>query len=49
MVVVSHEIEPFAPRAARALAVRDGRCLDAGRLPEEPGERLALLDRLARG
>jgi ABC-type uncharacterized transport system YnjBCD ATPase subunit len=49
VVVVSHEIEPFAPRATRALAVRGGRCLDAGALPAEPGERLALLDRLARG
>jgi ABC-type multidrug transport system ATPase subunit len=48
VVVVSHEIEPFAPRATRALAVRGGRCLDAGALPAEPGERLALLDRLAR-
>ncbi|HSS76837.1 MAG TPA: ABC transporter ATP-binding protein [Thermoanaerobaculia bacterium] len=49
MVVVSHEIEPFAPRAVRALSVRDGRCLDAGPLPADPVERLALLDRLARG
>ena len=49
MVVVSHEIEPFAPRAARALSVRNGRCLDAGQLPADPAERLALLDRLARG
>jgi len=49
VVVVSHEIEPFAPRAVRALAVREGRCVEAGALPEEPGERLALLDGLARG
>lgn len=49
VVVVSHEIEPFAPRAARALSVRNGRCLDAGPLPAGPAERLALLDRLARG
>ncbi|MEA2603714.1 MAG: type transport system ATP-binding protein [Acidobacteriota bacterium] len=49
VVVVSHEIEPFAPRASRALSVRGGRCLDAGPLPADPAERLALLDRLARG
>jgi len=49
VVVVSHEIEPFAPRASRALAVSGGRCLDAGPLPDDPMERLALLDRLARG
>lgn len=49
VVVVSHEIEPFVPRAHRALGVRNGRCLDAGPLPSDPAERLALLDRLARG
>jgi ABC-type multidrug transport system ATPase subunit len=49
VVVVSHEIEPFVPRASRALGVRNGRCLDAGPLPSDPAERLALLDRLARG
>ena len=48
VVAVSHEIEPFVPRADRALTVRDGRCVDAGELPAEPGERLALLDRMAR-
>ncbi len=36
VVVVSHEIEPFAPRATRALSVRDGRCVDAGPLPSDP-------------
>jgi ABC-type multidrug transport system ATPase subunit len=49
VVVVSHEIEPFAPRATRAISVRDGRCLDAGPLPSDPEARLALLDRMARG
>lgn len=49
VVVVSHDIEPFVPRAARALTVRGGRCVDAGGLPEDPGARLALLDHLARG
>ena len=49
VVVVSHEIEPFAPRAARALSVQGGRCLDAGPLPADAAGRLALLDRLARG
>ncbi len=48
VVVVSHEIEPFVPRASRAFSVRNGRCLDAGPLPSDPAERLALLDRLAR-
>jgi ABC-type multidrug transport system ATPase subunit len=49
VVVVSHEIEPFAPRATRAISVRGGRCVDAGPLPADPAERLALLDRMARG
>ncbi|MFL6196351.1 MAG: ATP-binding cassette domain-containing protein [Thermoanaerobaculia bacterium] len=49
VVVVSHEIEPFSPLAARALAVQGGRCLDAGPLPGDPAEKLARLDRLARG
>jgi ABC-2 type transport system ATP-binding protein len=49
VVLVSHDIEPFAPRATRALSVRGGRCLDAGPLPDDPAERMALLDRMARG
>jgi ABC-type multidrug transport system ATPase subunit len=49
VVVVSHDVEPFAPRASRALAVRHGQCVDAGTLPDDPAARLALLDRLARG
>lgn len=49
VVVVSHDIEPFVPRASRAFSVRNGRCLDAGPLPSDPAERLVLLDRLARG
>jgi ABC-2 type transport system ATP-binding protein len=49
VLVVSHEIEPFAPQATAALAVRDGRCLDAGPLPADPAGRVARLDRLARG
>ena len=49
VVVVSHDIEPFAPLANRALTVRDGRCLSSGELPPDPGERMSLLERLARG
>ena len=49
VVVVSHEIEPFVPRAARALTVRDGRCVTVDRLPEDPEERMALMERMARG
>lgn len=48
VVVVSHDIEPFAARADRALTVRDGRCLGAGELPRDYPERMLLLERLAR-
>ncbi|HWM89655.1 MAG TPA: ABC transporter ATP-binding protein [Thermoanaerobaculia bacterium] len=49
VVVVSHDIEPFAPSADRAFTVKDSRCLGAGELPLNPGERMGLLERLARG
>ena len=49
VLVVSHDIEPFVPRAARALTVRDGRCATVDPLPGDPGERMALLERMARG
>ena len=47
VVVASHDLEPFAPRAARALAVRAGRAALVA-LPADLGERLAMLDGLAR-
>jgi ABC-2 type transport system ATP-binding protein len=49
VVVVSHDLAPFAPRAHRAFTVRDGRCLAADPLPGNPAERLALLEHMARG
>ena len=49
VLVVSHEIEPFAPRAQRAITVRNGQCLAVDRLPDDPAERMALLERMARG
>src|SRR5690606_13291032 len=48
VVVVSHDIEPFVPRAARALASSAGRWAFTGPLPSTPAERRELLDRLAR-
>ena len=48
-MVISHSIEPFVALAARALTLRDGRIEEVQPLPEEPGVRLALIDRLARG
>lgn len=49
VVVVSHDLAPFAPRAARALTVRGGRCLRVDPLPGDPEERLRLLEHMARG
>ena len=49
VAVVSHTIEPFADLAARALTVRDGLVEQHEALPRSPGDRLQLLDRLARG
>ena len=49
VVAVSHDLDPFAARAARALTVREGRCLLNDPLPADAGERRALLERLARG
>lgn len=47
VVVVSHELEPFAPRARTALTLREGKPVTAS-LPEDGGERLEILERLAR-
>jgi iron complex transport system ATP-binding protein len=49
VVVVSHDIAPFAARADRAITVKDGRCVSPGELPRDEGERMSLLERLARG
>ena len=48
VLVVSHDLEPFVHRAARALTVQAGRCL-ARDLPADFESRAALLERLARG
>lgn len=61
VVAASHRVEPFAGRAARAVALAPAgaaglagapgarRCRLVEELPPEPAARLALLDRLARG
>ena len=49
VVVVSHAIEPFRDRAARAVTVRGGRAMSIDPLPAGAEERMALLERLARG
>jgi Cu-processing system ATP-binding protein len=48
-VIVSHDFEPFAQAADSALTVQHGRIQLVGDLPDDPNERLELLDRLAGG
>ena len=48
VVVVSHDIAPFAARADRAITVKDGRSVSPGELPRDPAERMSLPERLAR-
>jgi ABC-type multidrug transport system ATPase subunit len=48
VVVVSHDIEPLATRAVRAITPREGRCVEVA-LPDGAQERLEVLDRTARG
>jgi ABC-type multidrug transport system ATPase subunit len=49
LLVASHDLAPFLNSAARALTVRDGRCLLVDPLPNDTTARAALLERLARG
>jgi hypothetical protein len=49
VVVVSHELEPFAALAQAAITVRDGRALGPVALSGEAPRRLAVLEGLARG
>ncbi len=48
VVVVSHDIEPFLPRAARAFTVRDGRSLILDPLPSDPASRRRAVETMAR-
>ena len=49
VVVVSHEIEPFAALAVRAVTVRAGMCETRDPLPSQRAERMSALEGLARG
>ncbi|HTQ79600.1 MAG TPA: ABC transporter ATP-binding protein [Thermoanaerobaculia bacterium] len=49
VLTVSHDLAPFAPRASRAVTVRQGKTAVWDPLPGDPEERRALLERLARG
>ena len=49
VVVVSHQLEPFASMATAAVTVRNGRAVGPIDLPRAAAERLAILERLARG
>jgi ABC-type multidrug transport system ATPase subunit len=48
VLVVSHDLEPFTARAARAITVRDGRSVLVDPLPAAPAERQSRLEEMAR-
>jgi len=49
VVVVSHNIEPFRESAARLVTIKEGKALSFADLPQNPAEKLDLIDRLAQG
>ena len=49
VVVVSHELEPFAALADRAVGLAEGRIAVAATLPADAAARAAILEPLARG
>lgn len=49
VVVVSHDLVPFAKKADRAFTVQDGRCIGPVTLPGDLEERMRTLEGLARG
>lgn len=49
VVLATHDIEPFASRADRALGFHRRRCLLLNTLPEDPAQRLSRLEALSRG
>jgi ABC-type multidrug transport system ATPase subunit len=49
VVVVSHQLEPFATRATAAVTVHDGQAVGPVPLPPDGAARMARLERLARG
>lgn len=49
VVVVSHNIETFRESAARLVTVINGKALSFSDLPEDPAEKLNLIDGLAQG
>jgi ABC-type multidrug transport system ATPase subunit len=48
IVVATHQIEPFAGKAARGIGMRDGECRLSEPLPGDPLERLAAFESLSR-
>lgn len=49
VIIATHELEPFVTVATRAILVVDGRAELVPQLPAAPEERLAVLERFARG
>lgn len=49
VVVVSHTIEPFVDLTSQAITIKDGSAIHYPKIPSDPGQKLSLLDNLAKG
>lgn len=49
VVVVSHTIEPFIDITSQAVTIKDGSAILYSHIPSDPGQKLSLLDNLAKG
>jgi ABC-2 type transport system ATP-binding protein len=49
VVVVSHMIEPLVDLTSQAVTIKDGSAIHYTNIPTDPGQKLSLLDNLAKG
>jgi ABC-type multidrug transport system ATPase subunit len=49
VVLVSHTIEPFVDLTSQAITIKDGSAILYSKMPSDDGEKLSLLDNLAKG
>jgi ABC-2 type transport system ATP-binding protein len=49
VVIVSHTIEPFVDLTSQAITIKDGSAIHYSEIPRDAGQRLSLLDHLAKG
>jgi ABC-2 type transport system ATP-binding protein len=49
VVVVSHTLEPFVGMTSQAITIKDGSAILYPKIPDDPQQKLTLLDNLAKG